>query len=246
LADTAYSPGLDRLNALTQYSQQALLFQRMMQGVATAKLVQVLSCTVAGADGPIGRVNVTPLVNQIDGFGNATPHGTIYSIPYFRYQGGVDAIILDPVAGDIGIIIVMDKDTSSAVRTGQQANPGSRRTFNLSDGMYIGAFLSSAAPQQFLQFLPGVGITMKDISGSEVIMAGGGITLAPKNGVVTVDGMITATGLGGVGMTVTGSMNATGAITAGNGTADAVNLQLHVHSGVATGGANTAVPVPGT
>lgn len=243
MAQDSYPLGLDALQAMSsdsQFAAQSFFFQRMMMGVATAKLVTVISCTNTGADAAIGTVNVQPLVNQMDGYNNAEPHGTIYSLPYFRYTGGVSAVILDPVAGDIGVIVCCDRDTSSALRTGQTANPGSRRTFDLADGLYIGAFLSQV-PTQFVRF-SAAGIQVKDISGSTITMAGGGIALVPENGIVAVTGSITTTG----GVTATGNVLASGAVQAGVGTADLVGLQGHVHSGITTGGANTGVPVAGT
>jgi hypothetical protein len=242
MAQDSYPLGLDALQAISSHNQfaaQSFFFQRMMTGVATAKLVTVISCTNTGADAAIGTVNVQPLVNQMDGYNNAEPHGTIYSLPSFRYTGGVSAVILDPVAGDIGVIVCCDRDTSSALRTGQQANPGSRRTFDLADGLYIGAFLSKV-PTQFVRF-SAAGIQVKDVSGSTITMAGGGIALAPKNGIVVVTGAIMVS----EGITAVGAISTAGGIQAGAGTADVVNLQLHIHSGVESGGADTSVPVPG-
>ena len=43
-----------------------------------------------------------PLVNMLDGAGDATEHGTIFGLHYTRLQGGANAIILDPQVDDIG------------------------------------------------------------------------------------------------------------------------------------------------
>ena len=155
-SSTSYSPGQDRLNAFGQQAAQDLLFRRMMTGVATAKLVKVLSCTNAGGVAAVGSVSVQPIVNQIDSLGNVSAHGTVYGLPYFRLQGGSSAIIVDPVAGDLGVAIFCDRDISSAKRTKGVANPGSRRMFDMADGLYIGGFLN-APPVQFLQFVPNGG-----------------------------------------------------------------------------------------
>jgi hypothetical protein len=156
VSETNYPLGLDKLNAVSQVAAQELIFRRLMAGTATAKLVKVLSCTNAGGEAAVGSVSVQPLVNQIDGSGNVTPHGTVYALPYFRLQGGSSAIIIDPVAGDLGVAIFCDRDISSAKRTKGQANPGSRRMFDMADGLYIGGFLN-ALPVQYLQFLPNGG-----------------------------------------------------------------------------------------
>ena len=246
MSGAAYPLGLDRLNAVSQVAAQELIFRRLMAGTATAKLVKVLSCTNIGAAAAAGEVNVQPLVNQIDGSGNVTPHGTVYSLPYFRLQGGTSAIILDPVAGDIGVAVFCDRDISSVKRSKAQANPGSRRMFDMADGLYLGGFLN-AIPVQFLQF-NSTGVTVKDISGSEIVMAGGTITLAPADGLVVIAGQIAQTaGPGGqVGESFSGAVNAIGDVVGGSGSGDPVSLQLHLHPGVTAGGADTGPPVPGT
>jgi len=55
-------------------------------------------------------VSVQPLVNQVDGQGNPTQHGIINGVPVFRLQGGANAIIADPVAGDIGLLATASRD----------------------------------------------------------------------------------------------------------------------------------------
>ena len=69
-----------------------------------------------------------------------------------RAQGGTNAIIIDPQVGDVGICIFADKDSSSVVATGAQANPGSRRRFTVTDGIYLGGMLNGT-PVQYIQFL---------------------------------------------------------------------------------------------
>lgn len=128
------------------------MFQQLMMGVWTATLVKVISVTNAGALAPVGFCDVNPMVHQIDGEGtNVTPHGVITGIPYFRYQGGANAIILDPQVGDIGIMICAGSDIS-AVKAKKAPNvPGSFRRNDPADGLYIGGFLN-AVPTQFVRF----------------------------------------------------------------------------------------------
>ncbi len=114
-------------------------------------LVRVISCTNAGSVAPFGFVDVQPLVNQLDGAGNPTPHGPLHNLIYFRVQGGTSAIILDPVAGDIGVALFADRDISNVIATQAQSNPGSLRRYDMSDGVYFGGTLN-AAPTQFIQF----------------------------------------------------------------------------------------------
>src|SRR5579863_7836618 len=84
------------------------IIQQALGYVRTAIPVQVKSVTTALPVGTafVGIVSVQPLVNQIDGLGNSTPHGTIFNIPYSRLQGGSNAIIMDPAVNDIGLMVV--------------------------------------------------------------------------------------------------------------------------------------------
>lgn len=113
--------------------------------------VKVVAVTNDGGLAPVGMVDVQPMVNQLDGQGNAVKHGTINQIPYQRLQGGANAIILDPKVGDIGIAVFSDRDISAVKATKDIANPGSARMFDMADGMYLGGILN-AVPEQYVQF----------------------------------------------------------------------------------------------
>ena len=110
-----------------------------------------MACTNEGDLSPVGFVDIMPLVNQIDGKGNPTPHVTIYNIPYLRLQGGTNALILDPQVGDIGIAVFASRDISKIKSTKAQANPGSGRSYDFADGLYLGGVLN-AVPQQYVRF----------------------------------------------------------------------------------------------
>jgi hypothetical protein len=133
------------------YNNQAFMVQQMLSKMQTATLVRVESCTNSGDLSPVGFVDVTPLVNQLDGLGNPTPHVTIHNVPYFRLQGGANAIILDPQAGDIGVSVFASRDISKVKATKAQGNPGSFRQYSYSDGMYLGGMLNGT-PDQYVQF----------------------------------------------------------------------------------------------
>jgi hypothetical protein len=114
-------------------------------------MVKVMAVTNGGGVAAAGFVDILPLVNQIDGAGNAIPHGTIFRCPYFRLLGGGNAVILDPQVGDIGLAVFADRDISSVVANQAVANPGSNRKFDMADGIYVGGLLG-AAPTQYVQF----------------------------------------------------------------------------------------------
>lgn len=211
---------------------------KMMQGrMATATLAKVVSVSNAGGVEPVGTVTLQPLVNQTDGAGNSVAQAEVFRCPYFRLQGGGNAVILDPQEGDIGIAVFADRDISSVVATKARANPGSRRRFSLSDGLYIGGVLNGT-PTQYVQFTD-AGITLK---------SPGVVTIdAPSvicTGTLTVEGLLTyLAGMAGSGgdsasAQITGNV----VVTSGNVTADGIGLKTHVHSGVQTGSGDTGGP----
>lgn len=117
-----------------------------------AQVVSVTAVTGGGgAVAPVGFVDVTILVNQIDGLGNPTPHGVVHGLPYLRIQGGANAVIIDPEVGDIGLAVFCDRDISAVKATRARSNPGSRRRNAASDGVYLGGVLA-LAPTQYIRF----------------------------------------------------------------------------------------------
>jgi hypothetical protein len=140
--------------ATSDYDQQTFLIQQALDRVATMKLVKVLSCTNSGGLSMAGTVNVQALVNQVDGSNQQQAHGTAFQLQYLRLQGGANAIIHDPSAGDIGLAIIADRDSSAVVANRGQANPGSSRRFSFSDGVYLGGILNGV-PAQCVQFADG-------------------------------------------------------------------------------------------
>lgn len=152
------------MSDLENFSGIWFLVQQAISKISTNTLVKVVSFTPNPGGGLLaGLVTVQPLVNQVDPQGNATPRGEISGVPYFRLQAGNSAIILDPVAGDIGFAGFCDRDISSVKANSGQANPGSLRRFDMSDGIYFGGIGSlNGTATQFIQFLPnaaGINIT---------------------------------------------------------------------------------------
>lgn len=141
----------DQVAGADPYNAQAFLIWQILRSISGARLVKVMSVTNAGDVSPVGFVDVQPLVNQLDGWNNAVAHGTVYHLPYFRLQGGTNAVIIDPQVGDIGVAVIEDRDISSVKANKGQANPGSKRIFDLADGLYMGGFLNGK-PVQYVQF----------------------------------------------------------------------------------------------
>lgn len=129
---------------------EAILAQ-MMGRQYTATLVK-LDAVRAGGTGPVGFVDATDLIQQLDADNNGIPNVTMHNLPYFRLQGGHNAIVIDPVVGDIGLAIFARKDITAVKRDRVEGKPPSRRQFDPSDGLYIGGLLNGA-PTQWLRFL---------------------------------------------------------------------------------------------
>ena len=139
----------------------------------TAKLVQVAAVHGGGVE-PSGTVDVIPLVSQVDGNGNAMPHGTVYGLPWSRTQGGDSAVICDPQVDDIGYVVACDRDISNVKSSLKASTPGSYRKFNVSDGIYAGGCLC-VAPKQYLIFTS-TGVRLVDRYGNSFSMGQSGIS----------------------------------------------------------------------
>ncbi|HEY6019615.1 MAG TPA: oxidoreductase [Candidatus Paceibacterota bacterium] len=151
---TGYKSTQDPSSAAGSFNAIQFIVRQMMNRASIAALVQIKKVTNAGGVSPVGYVDVVPLVGQVDGYGQEIPHGILHGLPYFRLQGGANAVIIDPVVGDIGIAVFSDVDISVAKTTKKSAVPGSRRRFDMADGMYLGGVLN-AAPTSYIQFQGG-------------------------------------------------------------------------------------------
>lgn len=226
----------------TEYDQIMFILNQSLAFVRTATLVQVKAVTNNGEIAIAGTVDVQPLVKMLDGLGNTSRHSIVYGLPYLRMQAGVNAIILDPKVGDIGIAVFADRDISKVKVTKAEAPPGSWRRFSFPDGLYLGGVLNPV-PTQYLRYHDG-GISVFDKNGNKVELTSDGIKITDKFGHIInmVSGKIQITG----NVEITGTLSATGSITAGQGTGDQVGLQTHVHSGVQSGASSTNAPTAGT
>lgn len=236
-----------------EFNNMAFMVQQALGKMQTATLVRIESCTNAGALSPVGYVDVTPLVNQLDGQGNPTPHVTIYNVPYFRLQGGANGIIIDPQKGDIGVAVFASRDISQVKTTKKQGNPGSHRQYSFADGMYLGGMLNGT-PTQYIQFsTAGIRIhspTRVKIDAPDVLIEAQTVEINAStsttvttptftvNGNTVLNGTLNAGGDSGGDASFSGSV-----IVDVDVTADGVSLHNHVHDGVVAGGDNTGPPV---
>src|SRR6185312_9786988 len=116
--------------------QWAFAFRAAMAKVRTTMPVQV-TAVHGGGLGPVGRIDVQPLVQQTDSAGNVMALPVLYGLPYLRWQCGASAVILDPIKDDIGLVCIADRDVSAVIASGKQSAPGSNRRFSLADGFYV-------------------------------------------------------------------------------------------------------------
>ncbi|KVH51265.1 hypothetical protein WJ39_08420 [Burkholderia diffusa] len=135
----------------SEYERHRSIVEQLLARVRTAYLAKVVAVAGGGVN-PAGTCDVQPLVGQLDGAGNVIAHGVIHGVPYLRLAGGANAVILDPQVGDIGLVAVCDRDTSSARATLAPAAPGSLRKHDLSDSVYVTTVLSGV-PQQYVALL---------------------------------------------------------------------------------------------
>lgn len=133
------------------FAQLNFLVQQLQGQMATATIVKVLAVNNTGDVSPVGLLDCQPIVQQMDGEGKAVEHVTMHNVPYFRLQGGVNAVIMDPAVGDIGLAVFASHDISRVKNTRKAGLPGSRRRFDWADGLYIGGFLNGT-PENYIQF----------------------------------------------------------------------------------------------
>ena len=234
MQQSAEYENLDNLNinhSLGGAAEFNAVISNLISRVQTVTLVKVLAVSGTGVS-PVGEVNVQPLVQMLDGAGNVYSPGRIFSVPYFRLQGGSNAVICDPVAGDIGLCAFASRDISAVKRNNAESAPGSRRQHDWNDGLYIGGFLNGT-PQQYISFSDS-GI---------VIHSPTSITLEAPSIKMQASAITTTTGSYAVNALQTAQFTGGGGISAdGDVKAGSVSLQNHTHKGVTTGNGNTGKP----
>lgn len=235
-------PGyLYQANEGTAHDQLMFIIQQTLALVRTATLVKVKKVSTKDEVGPVGQVDVQPLVKMYDSLGNTTEHDTIHGLPYLRIQGGKNAIILDPKEGDIGIAVFADRDISTVKTQKDVAQPGSWRKFSFADGLYLGGVLNPK-PEQYVRFFD-KGIEVIDKNKNKIEMTDAGLKLTDAFGHIINMKQSRIEIAGDV--VVTGTIKSTGDITARTAGGQ-VTVGTHKHAGVQTGGGTTAPPIPGS
>lgn len=270
--------GVDRLNTPnTPTNAMAFMVEQMIrQNVNTAEVVSIDQADAQGTDSPGGRATATPLISQTDGWNNALPAAALPSLPFYRPQAGLAAIIMEPQPGDKALAIFAKRDSSALAAGKNEASPpASHRTFDQADGFLLNGFLG-LAPEIWLWLDPVSGeislstkaaridiscresgdIDIKTGAGNVNLTATDKVTvLAPQivlDGDVRVTGDLAlegvATGAGGGRAKFSAGLELQNGLTNTGGVIQSnhITLETHTHSGVQPGGGSSANPNEGT
>lgn len=216
---------------------QQFLMQQFLMSKAFITIALVTSVNDSGE-----VVSVKPMVEGFTGGGDRIPSGVISGVPVWRLQRGASSVIMPPVAGDIGLIAICDRDITAVKATQESALPGSNRTHSYSDAIYLGGVLN-AEPSQYVKFAnDGIDIVsplVVQVNGNTVVVnADEKISLnAP---IIEANGQLTqGSGSYAGNATFGGSITATGDVEGGG-----VSLIHHLTPGVERGNEISDAPLP--
>lgn len=193
--------------------EMEFILSRFIGRTYTATLVKV-NDVLPGGVGPVGFLSATDLIQQVDGNNQGIPNVAMENLPYFRLQGGTNAIIIDPKPGDIGLAVFAQRDITVTKQNKIEGPPPSLRTHDVSDGLYIGGLLNGE-PSQWIQFLDS-GINIK--------------ATAP----VTIDATL---------LQVNCPIVSTGDITDHTSSMQTMRSQYNSHTGHTSGGSTPSAPM---
>ena len=169
-------------------AQDKFIIQQLISNIHTMIPVKVISVSIpTNTLAPIGRCSVRPLVQQVDGNNNVYGRGQIINVPYLRVQGGKNAVVIDPVVGDVGLCGFCERDISMVKRTGAEAAPNTRRQYSLNDAVYMFTMMSGM-PEQYIHFKDS-GIDIKSTGDINI----NGLVIKPNGQLVLSNGVIVDT-----------------------------------------------------
>lgn len=219
----------------TESNTQQFMMQQMLMSNAFITLAMV---SEVSEDGNI--VAVKPLIEGFTGSGERIPKTIIYGVPVWRLQRGASAVIMTPVVDDIGLIAICDRDISGVKATKQSSLPGSNRTHNFADAIYLGGVLN-AEPSQYVKFNDdGIDIVSPLVVNvqANIINLNADDRVSINSPIIEANGQLTqGSGSFAGNATFGGSVTAVGEVT-GNG----VPLSMHKHGGVDRGSSQTDTP----
>lgn len=122
-----------------ELQNEFIVNQLIGKNINTSDWVEVVKVNEADK-----TVDVTPLVTQLSANNEAIDHAIIHDISYFRYQSSKAAVIITPSIGDKGLCVYAQNDVTGVKSAKKKAPPTSRRTFDYSDGCFIGLIATMA------------------------------------------------------------------------------------------------------
>lgn len=151
------------------YSSNKII-KNTISEINTVLPVQVLAVRNSGLN-PVGFIDCKPLIMEKNAQTMENLEmPTQYNIPYFRLQGGQNAIIIDPKQGDLGFVVISQRDISRIKEMRAKAESPSLRKYNLSDAIYVGGILNGT-PSNYI-FFDGNKITINATSDINIVSGG--------------------------------------------------------------------------
>lgn len=169
------------INKLGGGSEFKQIVMSLMSGMYTGELVEVVDVSTTGLN-PVGFVSVKSLTLRINADNENMEDGIVHNVPYFRLQGGTNAIICDPEIGDIGFCGICSRDISQVKKIRSYSGVNSKRKFDISDAFFFGGW-SSKTPEQYIMFTKD-GIKMKSKGDIDI----NGLTIKSDGTLITKDG----------------------------------------------------------
>ena len=136
--------GIEAGDLVDDFNMLMYLARSVLREVNTVEIVKIQEVNTENK-----TVAVIPVIKNANAEGNPIPVTTIYNVKYIEWQYGINAIKATPAIGDIGIIVVCKKDTSSI----ESGLVGSFSEFSLRDGIYLGGLKGfNQEPTQYIEF----------------------------------------------------------------------------------------------
>ncbi len=204
--------------------------QKLKDGMQTSFVGRIDSCSGKGSEAGSGTVSATQLTAQADASGKSLPMPSMTKLPYTRLQGGIAAVIIDPVPGDICVFSCCKQDISGIKQgTSQPVPAGSYRAFSQSDSIAVGA-IHTKTPEVWIEIKQDKTVTIHAPKGVKIETTETVEVTAKKVDITAPEVNITGN------VKVKGSITSTGDMGAGG-----ISLQSHTHRG--DSGGTTSAPI---
>ena len=183
--------------------------QKLKDGMQTSFVGRIDSCSGKGSEAGSGTVSATQLTAQADASGKSLPMPSMTKLPYTRLQGGIAAVIIDPVPGDICVFSCCKQDISGIKQgTSQPVPAGSYRSFSQSDSIAVGA-IHTKTPEVWIEIKQDKTVIIHAPKGVKIETDETVEVTAKKVDITAPEVSITGD------VTVNGSIKSTGDMTAG-------------------------------